>query len=448
MSHLRYALKYVTDFRRPSNKRMLEIAKKLRKSQYWKREDIEKDQKLKLRNIVKHSYENVPYYHDVFKSLGLKPDNIQGSADLRKLPLLTKDIIRNTLDELTSSIQYEDSVNMRTGGSTGTPMKFIVNRSMQVHGQAANLRGFEWCGYEFGDKCAYLWGSSFDMSKTKSARGKITNIFHNRLMLNAFDLSDEKMKIYATEIKKFKPKVLRGYASALHTFSNFVQNNNIQGIKPLAIVTTAENLFDFQRRNIEETFNCKIFDAYGSRETSLIAHECEARDGYHISDENSIVEFLDKNNEPVAPGESGRIVITDLHNMVMPWIRYEIGDMGTPTDEKCSCGRTLSMMKSIDGRVHDMFITPDGRRIPGEFFPHLFKDVDGITEYRLTQKSREKIVVEIVKSKKFKDADVQYLLKHMKEYLGEKVEFEFVYLDRIEWPESGKRRFTVSEVVE
>ncbi len=418
----------------------------LKKSQYWLNEEIEKYQRNKLRNLIDHAYRNVPYYHSVFKNACVLPADIQTAEDLRKLPALTKDILRGNLDQLTAPELKHRAIPYRTGGSTGEPMRFFIENSMLAWSSAARYRAWSWCDFNFGDKCAMLWGASFDLNKSKSLKGKLKNIVKRNIIFNAFELSDEKMASYAKDMASFKPKVIRSYSSAMYTFARFVKENDIRGIEPISIITTAENLYPHQRKLIEEVFGCNVYDGYGSRETSLIAHECEARNGYHISDENSIVEFLDKNGEPVAPGESGEIVITDFHNMVMPWIRYKIGDLGTPTDEKCSCGRTLSMMKSIDGRVHDIFVTPDGRRVPGEFFPHLFKDVDGIKEYQLVQKSKDRIVVSIVKSPKFTESHVQYLLQHMKEYLGEDVEIEFVYPDKIDWPESGKRRFTISEI--
>jgi len=221
--------------------------------------------------------------------------------------------------------------------------------------------------------------------------------------------------------------------------------DDIKGISPQSIITTGENLFDYQRKLIEETFECEVYDGYGSRETSLSCAECEERNGYHISDENSIVEFL-KDGEPVSAGESGEIIITDLHNLVMPWLRYRIEDIGTYQNEKCNCGRNLSIMSSIDGRIHDIIITPDGRRIPGEFFPHLFKDVSGIEEYLIHQKIKDKLSVIIVKNERFNQPELDYLIKYMKEYLGEDIEMNIVFTDKIEKPESGKRRFTISEV--
>jgi phenylacetate-CoA ligase len=441
-----YIARMIMEQTQCQEKRIVSKLQFLRKSQYWPREKLKEYQEKKLRELIVHSYQNVLFYHETFKKLNLKPEDIKKTSDLQKLPLLTKKDIQTSLDKLlATNVTKGRAILYRTGGSTGEPLRFYIEKKMGSWASAAVHRAWEWCDYNMGDRTALLWGSSFDIAQSKTFKKKLHAFAKRTITLNAFNLSDQNMLMYANELKRFRPKVLRAYSSAIYLFAKFVKENEIKGIKPKSIITTAENLFDFQRKAIEETFGCKVYDGYGGRETSLIAHECEERNGYHISDENSIVEFI-KDGEPVAPGESGEMIITDLHNMVMPWLRYEVGDLGTPTDEKCNCGRTLSMIKSIDGRIHNFIVTPDGRRVPGEFFPHLFKDVDGIKEYRVIQKKKEKLLVEVVKGQKFKESDMNYLLKHMKNYLGEAIVIEIVYLDKINWPESGKRLFTISEV--
>ncbi len=417
----------------------------LMKSQYWPREELEKYQNTKLRVLVQNSYDNVPYYHDIFKKLNLKPDNIKTKADLHKLPILTKDDLRQHLDKMLASNLKNKAMPSQTGGSTGEPLKFYVQREMWTWANGARYRGWNWAGYEFRDRMVDLWGASFEIEQLEKMSTSFRHKLLRRLTLNTFRMSDEDMGQYARQIIDFKPKIIRSFSGAMYVFAKFVSEHDIKGIEPESIITTAENLFDFQRKKIEDTFGCSVYDGYGSRETSLIAHECEHHRGYHISDENSIVEFL-KNDKPVTFGESGEIIITDLHNLVMPWLRYSIGDMGTPKDEKCSCGRALSMMTSIDGRVHDFIVTPSGQRLPGEFFPHLFKDVNGIREYRIVQKKIEELEVEIVRTSDFTDSDFQYLLTHFHEYLGDDIDIEVKFPNSIDWPESGKRRFTISEV--
>ena len=417
----------------------------LLKSQYWSREKIEKNQNTKLRALISHSYDNVPYYHELFRKINLKSDDIKSKADLHKIPIMTKEDLRNSLDNMVARDCKSKAIPSQTGGSTGEPLKFFTQKETWRWTTAARYRAWSWCDYNPRDKMVELWGTSFEIQQLEKFSTRFRNKMLRKRTLNCFNMSDENMADYARQIIQFKPKILRGFTSALYLFSKYVSENQIKGIEPKAIITTAENLFDFQRKAMEETFGCPVYDGYGSRETSLVAHECQAREGYHISEENSIVEFL-KDGEPVSSGESGEIVITDLHNLVMPWLRYSIGDMGTPKDEACCCGRTLALMNSIEGRIHDIIVTRTGQRLPGEFFPHLFKDVNGIREYRIIQHNIGSLDIEIVRTVEFSDTDLQYLLKHMRTYLGDGIEINVHYPEVINWPESGKRRFTVSEV--
>jgi phenylacetate-CoA ligase len=419
----------------------------LKKSQYWERDEINRHQNIRLRALIKNSYDNVLYYHDIFRKSNLKPDDIRTKADLHKLPLLSKDDLRNHLETMVAGNLKAKAVPSQTGGSTGEPLKFFTQRETWKWRMAAAYRAWSWCGYKPGVKMVELWGASFEITELDRVSTKVRNAILRKKTLNSFRMSDEDMANYARQIIEFNPLVLRGFTTAVYIFAKYVSENNIEGIRPKAIITTAENLYGFQRKKMEEAFGCPVYDGYGSRETSLVAHECEHRTGYHISEENSIVEFL-KDGEPVSPGESGEIVITDLHNLVMPWLRYSIGDMGKFKDEKCECGRTLAQIGSINGRIHDMIVTSSGKRLPGEFFPHLFKDVNGIKEYRIVQRKIERLDVEIVKTDTFSETDLHYLMKHMKSYLGDDIEISVTYPKIINWPSSGKHRFTISEICE
>ncbi len=417
----------------------------LMKSQYWPREEIDRHQNRKLRLLVRNAYDNVPYYHEALRKLNLRPEDIRTKSDIIKLPILRKSDLRGNLDRMLASNLKALAMPSQTGGSTGEPLKFYTQKETWKWTTAARYRAWSWCGYEPGDRMVELWGTPFEIKELERFSAKLRNTLLRKMTLNCFTMSDESMAEYARQMQAFKPKVLRGFTSAVYLFAKYVSEHRIKGIQPKSVITTAENLYDFQRKKIEETFGCPVYDGYGSRETSLSAQQCEAKDGYHISEENSIVEFL-KDGEPVSPGESGDIVITDLHNQVMPWIRYSIEDVGRPAGEKCSCGRTLSMIKSIEGRIHDIIVTPDGRRVPGEFFPHLFKDVTGIKEYQIYQGSKDGLSVFIVRDSAFSEKEASYLLRHMREYLGSQIAIEMKYVDEIAKSPSGKRRFTISAV--
>src|SRR5690606_25431630 len=143
---------------------------------------------------------------------------------------------------------------------------------------------------------------------------------------------------------------------------------------PRSVIVGAEKLYPFQRKLIEEAFAAPVFETYGSREFMLIAAECDRHEGLHLTSEHLLVEILDEDGRPTPAGEAGNVVITDLYNFGMPFIRYANGDRAIAGWSKCSCGRGLPLLRQVTGRRLDVLHSPDGRRIPGEFFPHCLKD--------------------------------------------------------------------------
>jgi phenylacetate-CoA ligase len=292
----------------------------------------------------------------------------------------------------------------------------------------------------------YLWGAPKDIQNTRTI-DKIRNYLLRTLNINAFNLTDENMKNYVHVLNKFKPKLINTYASVIFLFSEYLKNEGIDFIKPNAILTTADMLYQHQRKTIEDIFDCDVFDYYSGRDTTLVAAECSEHIGYHLSIENAVVEFIQE-NEHVSPGETGKIIITDLCNYAMPFIRYEIGDLGTPSDEICSCGRNLPIMKSLEGRIFDFIITPDGKRIPGEYFHYIIIDhnIHGIKEFQIVQETKDKVIVFIVKNEKENTEDINRFISLIKKNVGEKVEVKLEYVSSIKRTSAGKLMHVISKV--
>jgi len=417
----------------------------LNKSQYWTRDKLDKYRYGLLRRMIEHAYTNIPFYHASFKKSRVRPSDIKSISDLKKLPILTKDDVRLNLSRLKNPMKERMTLES-TGGSTGEPLKFYACPEMHDWKMAAAHRAWGWAGYRVGrDRLVELWAANFDVNGANDSGSKLRTLLLRRKTLNSFNLSDENMANFTNVIRDYKPKAVRAYASSIYTFAKYARENNITDLKIDTLITTAEKLFDAHRETIEATFGCKVHDGYGNRETALGAHQCEEVGGYHIFEENAVAELV-RDGEYISEGESGDMLITDLHNTAMPWLRYQIGDLAEPMDGVCPCGRTLALIKSIEGRVHDVIVTPDGRRVPGEFFPHLFKDVEGIREYRIYQAKKNHLLVEIVRTPAFTEDGVRYLVKHLEEYLGSNIVIEFSFPNRIEWSQSGKRMYTISEV--
>jgi phenylacetate-CoA ligase len=223
-------------------------------------------------------------------------------------------------------------------------------------------------------------------------------------------------------------------------------NNNIN-YSPKVIQTSSESLFESNRELIEKAFECKIYDWYGQSEYVVSAGQCP-EGNYHINVESGIMEFV-KDNENVAPGELGEIVGTGFYNYSMPFIRYKLGDVGKSSDEVCACGRALPILESLDGRVNDIITTPDGKIISGLAFHHYWRRrinpyLPNVEDAHVIQKSKSKLLIELVKKEGYSDKETQKILTELKMLLGSGMEIEFKDMDSIQT--GNKRRFTESEL--
>jgi len=422
--------------------------KKLVKNQWKPYAELKRDQEKQLRHLIEFSYENVPYYRDLFKGLGLLPGDIRTIEDLEKLPILTKDIIKEHWEEfkpanLPSMKYYKHA----TGGSTGTPFTYRISKRDRFLGGALLYRGWGYGGYELGDRTVFLAGSSLGFD-TKS---RLTTFVHetgrNLKKLSSFDMGENEMREYVQTINSFKPRFIRGYASSIYFFAKWIEENNLSIHSPTAVFTTSDNLFPHMRRKISEIFNCEVYDGYGLNDGGVSAYECPEHAGLHIDTERSIMDVVDSEGHQMDRGE-GQILATSLYNYAMPFIRYTTGDDGHIIDDVCGCGRGYPLLKEIMGRTTDVLFTPEGKNIHGWFFLYIFWDYGkGIKEYQVVQETLEKIVVKIVPEDGFDESQ----LTRIREVVAKRSpgwDIEFKYVDAIDRTRAGKYKFIINEVAD
>jgi phenylacetate-CoA ligase len=329
-----------------------------------------------------------------------------------------------------------------TGGSTGEPTCFWVSKLDRSWGTAAMLRSNFWCNdYRLGDPMALIWASHIDLVESTNVKKKVMNLFMRRDVLNAYHLSERSLLSFTKRLGKLEPKVIRGYSSAVYLLACFVEREGAM-IRPEGVITTAEMLLPHQRSKIEKVFGCKVYDSYGSREFEEIASECSEHSGYHIAAENLVLEFV-KDGEHVSPDETGEILVTDLRSYAMPFIRYSIGDLGKPSNETCSCGRGLPLMRSVEGRLADIIVGPNSYL---SVFDAPLCDMVQIKQYQIVQEEINKIVIRIVKGLSYSEEDTQQIVDAIKQYLGESVKISIEFVSFIPNAKSGKRRFVISKV--
>jgi phenylacetate-CoA ligase len=267
----------------------------------------------------------------------------------------------------------------------------------------------------------------------------------NRLFVNAFNLSDETMGHLANLIRRRKPKLLHGYASALYFFAQFVRENGWDDVKVPAVYSSAEVLYPHQRQCIEETLECEVFNRYATHEVGGIACECEEHTGMHISTETNYVEILGEDDKPVEDGEAGSVVVTNLINHVFPFIRYRFEDIGRMSTRQCSCGRGQPMLEAIEGRHNDLFKTRDGRTVLWGI-DRPFKTMEGVRKYQFVQKSLDDILVRVVKDGPMSQVQRAEVERAVKTVLGDHVKLDFEFPDEIPVELSGKHRYQICEV--
>jgi phenylacetate-CoA ligase len=418
------------------------------KTQWLSVDEIKKIQWKKLKNLLEYAHANIPFYHRIFKTLNMTPKDISTPDDFRKLPLLSKEDIRNNINDMLSlNYKKSDLIPNSTGGSTGVNLNFFSDKKRSGYVSAIVLRSGCWAGLEIGDKNAFLWGSPFDISLQDNLKNKIYDKLFRTLFLSSYNLSEENMLVYAKKLLQYKPKVIVGYPSPLYHFARFLEENGIRDINPKSIISSAEVLYDYQKELIESVFQCKVFNRYGCREFSTIAQECSEHSGMHINSEHVYLECLKGDGEPVSPEERGELVITDLDNYGMPFIRYRIGDIGVLSDRKCNCGRGLPIIEKVEGRTFDMIVGTNGRAVGGTFWTLLLRTaIEGIKQFQVVQETMSEINIKVVPEETFEEGQRDILIKRIREYLGEDMNINFQMVDKIPLTKSGKYRFVISKV--
>jgi len=425
----------------------------LQRNQWLPRAELDELTNRELCRLMEHAAANVPYYKRVFEERGLRPSDIQCTADLEKLPILTKRMVRENYDQLICP-DTRDKLELRaTGGSTGTPMHFALLPVVKQWGRAATLRAWGWAGYRLGDKQLLLWGSSFDLQRLHGLTSKIQRLVNRVCLLDGHVMSEQSCGGYVARIRRFRPKVFLAYANSLYMLAGYLNRNNIHDIHPHAIVSAAETLTPMMRAAIEKAFQCKVHDAYGSRETSLYAAQCGCTNLYHISSDTTVMEIV-KDGRSAETGELGKITLTDLRNYGMPLIRYEIEDVAVAGDEPCPCGRQLPTFRSVEGRVSNIVSLPDGRHIHPLYMMYLMyaspdgdveSEENGMTHYRIIQETPTDFVVRIVRKPGI-DIDHSYIITNFKKFLGDNIHVQLDYVDDMPVGASGKRQYIVSKV--
>jgi phenylacetate-CoA ligase len=428
----------------------LKYLREYEKTQFLSLSELRELQWSRLKALLEHAYLNVPFYRKRFEEARIHPEDIKNFKEFENIPVLTKEDIQNCKEEMVAqNVDKKDLIPNMTGGSTGKPLHFYVDKKRMEMRKASTIRHNRWVGWDLGDKFAAFWGSRSDLDIFQGIKARARDFLLGRYMiLDTSSLTEEKMMAFARKLKKEKPKFYLAYANSMYLFAEFVKENKIDGLHPVAIVTSAEVLHEHERALIEEVFACRIFNRYGCRETSVIASECKKHNGMHINAESIYLE-IEKSSLGKYGKDEGEIIITDLLNYGMPLIRYKIEDVGSVSEEPCFCGRGLPLLKSLIGRSTEFILTPEGKYVSGAALTiFLVAKTPGLLQAQFIQESKDKTVMKVVKGPDFNEESMNLLNQRVKEFLGPQMKIHFEPVQEIPRESSGKFRFSISNIRE
>jgi len=354
--------------------------------------------------------------------------------------------MKEHLDELRAKRAW-GTIRKSTSGSTGNPVTVYKSLTASAATYAAYWRGYEWAGVRVGDPQGRFWGVPYYSTAKRLTR--LTDLVLNRYRCSAFALKESDLADYYKIINRVKPRYFYGYVSVLEEFAEFLIRNKLKLKFSLAcVITTSELLTDLHRELFEKAFGCRIYNEYGSSELGTIAHECE-HGSLHVSAERMIVETV-LDGRVVAPGDTGKIVVTELNNKAMPLIRYDLGDSVTLTNQACECGRELPIIGQIAGRTYDIIYNEEGQPFPGQFFTYISSSLVHhglrLSGFQVIQLALDHLLVRLVTDETDRQRLENYIRETIRAGYGGNVRIEFVYVREIEREKSGKIRITKSMI--
>lgn len=406
----------------------------------WQREAFER--------LMIHALTRVPYYREIAGRFGLSPRSFQSPEDLHRLPILTREAVRQNFANgklVADGIKRQHLWLGHTSGTTGSPLEFFWDDSVVVMTNVVLWRHRNCAGFKIGDPFLKLTGNVIVPLKQQRPPYWRLDRSVNQLFLSAFHMSEHALPSYVNAIRRFAPRFLDTYPSTAYVLARYLVSRK-ETIPLRGVFTSSETLLQHQREVIEEAFACKVFDYYGLAERTMFATECEAHTGHHVNVDYGITEIVGQDGGWVRSGRMGRIVTTGLHNWAMPLIRYETSDVTAVGEKSCACGRGFPLMQAVTTKAEDIVVTADGRHISPSVLTHPFKPMHNVRESQILQEDRDSIVVKIVRRPEYTDEDTRQLLTGLRERLGEAMRVELEFVPEIPRDPSGKFRWVISRV--
>lgn len=411
----------------------------LRKQQWLSTKALEQLQLRKLSFIVHDAYRNVRYYKLLFDSAGVKPEDIRTAGDLAKIPITRRKVFQQqpAADIVAGNADLLRCKKMLTSGSSGSPLTVYRTRSEDNRYDAVWARSFMADGARIWDKFA-----DYNAYRPFPKRWFENLGIWRRIPIPILEAPERKARI----IQQAKPDVIRGNQFELVTLARVIQRERINGVKPRLVFTTGSLLDEQSRSLIESVLNTTVYDFYGSTEMGCIAWQCHPRSGYHVNIDAAVVEIINEDGSSAMAGERGRLVCTGLISHTMPFIRYDMGDIGISTDGSCRCGRGLPLIRSIEGRADDFLVATNGKLLSPSVVTNSVKIIPGLMQYRIVQESISQVKAQLVLDGKSSVSQSEILKHILTDLMGTGIEIQVEIVDTIPFDSTGKIRALVSKV--
>ncbi|QEM68657.1 phenylacetate--CoA ligase family protein [Geobacter sp. FeAm09] len=407
-------------------------------------EEVQAEQLQRLRRLLVHAAAHTDFYRERLSSVMERPETATWEQ-FAQIPLLTKDDIRSNKERMVArTVPPDRLIPVKTSGSTGVSLDLFIDEDSAQWKRAVTITYDRWAGWDLGERVGAIWGNPDNRANW---RMYLRNVLLTRYeYLDTLKMDEREMLRYHRILRRKPPVILFGHAHSLFLFARFIQQKGLPAITPRGIISTCMVLHDFERATIEKVFGCRVTNRYGCEEVSLIACECP-EGNMHLNGDTLIVEFI-RDGKPAKPGEAGAIVVTDLTNYGMPFIRYKVGDVGIPSDgTTCACGCTYPVMESLEGRVADYVVTPDGNYISGISLTENFAmHLPGVKQMQIVQEKIDFLVFRIVRGALFSERTVADIDRLAAERFGSRMAYEIEYVDSIQSERSGKYRFCISKL--
>ena len=408
---------------------------------YWDEKRLKRFQEKRLRQVVRYAYDFVPFYHRRFKEAGVNPLSIKKTEDLCRLPIIKKDEFKKQDPREIVSREFDCSrlKKVRTSGSTGKPFQVHISGREDDWRKAIYMRANIACGQRPRDRWVVMT-SAHHFHDTTGIQRRLG--IYSQTCISLFEPTEQKID----KIAAVKPDVLDGYSGSLFLLSKAIKRRGLGTIRPRIMFGSAESIDLKSRRYMENVFGAPFCDQFGAAEVDRSAWQCLERQGYHMDIDSAITEFVDEAGDNVGDGENGEIMFTSLFSFAMPFIRYAIGDIGAPSGGSCPCGRTLPLMKVVEGRK-DSFLTLPGNRIMSpmmfNYVMSTFKYYAAVDQYRIRQRRIDyfEVALKMVGSS-FDEREVaSEFVTHVRKFLnagGSELRFDVSFVNEIPLSPTGK----------